>query len=194
MKKLLLFMLVLCMASIATAAPVLSVGGDTVTKEFWVEPVPSGILILDLHIDPGVVGATLDIVLSNEQGSLDPSGAIFNPLYRFMDIADLPWDFPWKENVGSTPTSVSFGGGNMTSPNTDHRWVVDNILFHCEEPTDVIIYLYAGAGGVDYDPSGAGEEDIAQGTLLDQILVHQVPEPATIALLALGGLLLRRRR
>ena len=196
MKKLIMLMLVFCMASIATALPVLSVGGDTETKEFWVEPVPSAELILDVHVDPGLVGATLDIVLSNDQGSLDPSGMIFNPMYYFMEMAELPWEFPWKENTvpPSTPTYVSIGGGNFANANTDHRWVMDGLIFHCEEPTDVTIYLYAGVGGLDYYPDGLGAEDIQEGTLLDYIIVHQIPEPMTIALLSLGGLFLRRRK
>jgi hypothetical protein len=53
--------------------------------------------------------------------------------------------------------------------------------FHCSAPGDVTISLYNTMVG-DYE------------TPDDVILIHQVPEPATIALLGLGGLLLRRRK
>ena len=192
MKKLLVFILALSMASIVSAAPVLSINGDTVTKEFTLLG-PSDYLTIDVHIDIGLVGGTLDIVLSNAQGSLDPTNMTFNPNYSLLGILDQPWDFPWVENAGSTPQLVSIGGGNFSTANGDVRWVMDNLVFHCEEATDVIIQLYAGVGGVDYDPSGAGVEDIPVGTLIDSVIVHQ-PEPMTIALLGLGGLFLRRRK
>jgi hypothetical protein len=41
-----------------------------------------------------------------------------------------------------------------------------------------------------------GYEQIPDGTVVHTLMIHQVgiPEPATIALLGLGGLLLRRRK
>jgi hypothetical protein len=56
--------------------------------------------------------------------------------------------------------------------------LVDNIIFHCEGLGNVTIGLFDG---------GTGE-------LLDSQLIHQIPEPGTIALLGLGVLLLKRRR
>ena len=192
MKKLLVFILAFSMASIVSAAPVLSINGSTTVDEITLD-APSGYLTIDIHIDIGLIGGTLDIILSNAQGSLDPTNMITNPNYSLMGLLDQPWDFAWVENVGSTPQSVSIGGGNFQTANGDVRWLMDNLVFHCEEDTDVIIQLFAGAGGVDYD-EGGGYVDIPVGTLIDSVIVHQVPEPMTIALLGLGGLFLRRRK
>jgi hypothetical protein len=54
------------------------------------------------------------------------------------------------------------------------------LLFHCFATGDVTITLWDDSEGYD--------------TPQDTIIIHQVPEPMTIALLGLGGLLLRRRR
>ena len=50
-------------------------------------------------------------------------------------------------------------------------------LLHCESDSDVYVDLML----LDY-------------TVTDRILIHQVPEPMTIALLGLGALFLRRRK
>jgi hypothetical protein len=55
--------------------------------------------------------------------------------------------------------------------------LVKNITFLCEGPGDVTIRL------LDSDLN-----------LLDTQMIHQVPEPGTITLLALGAMLLKRRR
>jgi hypothetical protein len=61
--------------------------------------------------------------------------------------------------------------------------LIDQIGLHCDGPGDVLIKL------IDCDP-GSGEPT---GLVYDTLIVHQIPEPATLALLGLGGLLLRRK-
>ena len=50
--------------------------------------------------------------------------------------------------------------------------------FHCDGEGPVLIELHDGT----------------MGNVVDTLIIHQIPEPATIALLGLGGLLLRRRK
>ena len=57
--------------------------------------------------------------------------------------------------------------------------VLDAKELHCDHgPSEDIIYLI----------------DLNTGAVEDTLLIHQVPEPMTVLLLGLGGLLLRRRK
>jgi len=58
---------------------------------------------------------------------------------------------------------------------------VYNFLFHCVGTGTVSISLYNGLSSDYITPD-------------DRVIIHQIPEPATIGLLGLGGLLLRRRK
>jgi hypothetical protein len=187
MKKFLV--LLVCMASVASAIPTLTINGAPAPEEIW-DLTPSDTLIIDAHIDIGVIGGTLDFVLSNEQGALDWSNVITNPNYALIPGYEFAWDFAWVVNVGATSTNVSIGGGNFSTGNGDERWIIDQLVFHCEDPTTVTLQMIAGTGGIDYDSRGV---DIPAGTVLAEVIIHQ-PEPMTIALLGLGGLFLRRRK
>jgi hypothetical protein len=73
--------------------------------------------------------------------------------------------------------------------------MVDHLLVHCDEddpPNDIIIDIWANfaMGGTIYS-DGATPYDGSWGP---PIVVHNVPEPMTIALLGLGSLVLLRRR
>jgi hypothetical protein len=58
-------------------------------------------------------------------------------------------------------------------------------------------YIYHCCGpGIKYVTISLWDDDVGYGTndVQDTIVIHQIPEPATIALLGLGGLLMRRRK
>ncbi len=72
--------------------------------------------------------------------------------------------------------------------------VIDHIGIHCDGPGDVTIAVQAAG-----DIQGISVVDWATDItgLLDTsyvMTIHQVPEPATIGLISLGGLLLKRRK
>ena len=74
------------------------------------------------------------------------------------------------EAVGIQTPFVAFEiGGHVGTVATD-------VAFHCDGEGDVTLYL------VDNN-----------GEVADSQVIHQIPEPMTLALLGLGGLLLRRK-
>jgi hypothetical protein len=201
MKKLLAILIVAAVTSMASAVvsggPMLSVNGATDIEEITL--APSDTFILDIHLDPtGPIGGTMGIVLSNAQGAMDYADMVINPKYvstylpDFGFIMETPWDFAWKVLAGTDPTpqEIIFDGGNFSAPNVGPTWLVDGIVFHCTEPTDVIIDLVVMGAGLDMGANGI----VQPGTILDRIVVHQIPEPMTVALLGLGGLFLRRKK
>ena len=190
MKKLLILMLVLGMTATVNAALSsidISVNGATDVTEMTLEA--SETAVIDVH------------VLAQEQGigylvitwPSDPDGEWYDDLG-----ANVPgqWEtsYPTYPNVyagaGNFPGStirwshaaVGFGyeftvAGSAAAPQLPGGLAFD-YLFHCEEADSTVVIQ-------------AWDED---QHLMDTLTIHQVPEPMTIMLLGLGGLLLRRRK
>jgi len=208
MKKLLIFMLVLGLASAANAVIVgsytLQVSdvctgpySAVVDSELYLYP-PSATLWIG--VNNGVAGSEVDtqmgqFYLGIKQHIVGYDGE--DPIYA----ADTVWtgnyiDFrPPLVAAAPVPANEYYGIGDvggglilsvwaltLTDGNPASRQgvgVLDAKELHCESmPSDDVIYLI----------------NMDDGTILDTIVIHQMPEPATIALLGLGGLLLRRRR
>ena len=185
MKKLLVLMLILGIASLATAALQISVvnpdgthNPDPVDTEINV-PYPSGILILDIHGDVPA-GSAINWMMVVEQGAGTVNGgeAVQGSVtgshlhsyitYYFLPSLELdPYLSATAGWVGDIPALSGV--------------LVDFIEFHCDGPGDVLVTLY-------------GSDNASQWYLGDSLIIHQVPEPATMALLGLGALLLRRRK
>lgn len=178
MRKLVLLMLVLGVASMASAGLVgLSVNGQA--NPGVIELQPSDVIELDVHALPGFVGGDFLITLSNAQGSLDGAGAVLTAewtstyLPEYGYIVTSPWDFAWGPVASlpqNGPQSYSLGGGNFSSPTIIEEVLMSGLLFHCDEPTDVIITLEQYVSG--------------DAILMDELLVVQTPEPMTLGLLA----------
>jgi hypothetical protein len=189
MKKLLVLMLVLGMASMANAVLQISVHNNPPGGETW-DPMnpqdslitigPSGTLMLDIwtttpiYLGEGegyfLLGvATADGTLTGGVSKYPTDNEVV--YYSGMGTAYLP-----AGEAGDLVGIATFrGAGNPIT-----GIIVDEILFHCEKAGDGAINLYS--------------TDWVTPTLIDSVIIHQIPEPATICLLGLGGLLLRRRK
>jgi hypothetical protein len=187
MKKLLVLALVLSMATMASAALQISVGGTQTATEVTITDVPSGTLSLGIWTDSPI--AVLDgfngLLVATQLGSIDylsgsvvkvDSGTSFerngNAHYALGDSsALLPAS---EEGLGF----YAFMFDNAATANQD---ILGSIAFHCEGAGDVTLKLYTV------------NDDYTAITLVDSVIIHQVPEPMTMTLLGLGGLFLRRR-
>ena len=191
MKKLLVLMLVLGVATLASAGLQISVGGVK-------EPVDTEIILnlsdtieLDIWTDTDVMPFQSEnwaLVVSGDYGTICGGVAAYtaagvtNNVGPCADNADVmpdpPQDGVWGALANISPTYT---------PIPADTTLIDSIIFHCEGPGDAVIQLYSIVSG---EPFG----DISGGTLLDTVIIHQTPEPITMALLGFGGLFLRRRK
>ena len=178
-------MLVLGMASLAGATLQISVNGDQdpVDSQITLD-APSGTAILDVWTatDIGMFElCTYALIIAEGDGSIDAANA--DVLYGNILAAEIPTDF-FLIGPGLAATYLGGYAGNPVAGAT----LLDGILFHCEGVGDVTIELWSLKETAV--ASGIYEAD----ALMDSVLIHQIPEPMTLALLGLGGLFLRRRK
>jgi hypothetical protein len=167
MKRLLVMMLVLSMAVVANAGLLITVDGVVDPADSTISLTPSDTVILGIWSDGEGGGGGTFYFGTAGPSSLDASEAVL-PLGGTLMTMD---DAVLAESLGVQNPFIVMELGDMTGT------LVGGLEFHCEGPDDVIVYLM----GVDY-------------TIEDTQIIHQVPEPMTIALLGIGGLLLRRKK
>ena len=183
MKKLLIFMLVLGMASLANATLQISVGSDKDPTDSEYTLLPSEELVLDIWTDaaiPNFMGGTWMLVVDTTLGSFTPGIGMLPPPQTVYGTppytAQAPNVIPPVGLEGIWGIYVAFG--EIAAGTT----MYNQIIFHCEALGDATIYLMDAP------------DSVQASIIYDQVVIHQIPEPATIALLGLGCLLLRRRK
>jgi hypothetical protein len=184
MKKLVALILVLGMSSLASADLVVTING---------EPQPDAITLftsdtieLDLDVVPGaienVLAYNIEFVLSNNQAELIPTDVAF----------PTPFDLPGSASGGDQRVVVT--ASQLFSPaHTGPAVLMNGLILHCVDTTDVVLTVTA-MNGTTWLPDPSKPLDTLPIEFVHTLRITQIPEPATMALLGLGGLFLRRRR
>ena len=177
MRKLLILMVVLGVASMANATLQISVDGNQDPADTEYTVLPSEEIILDIWTDADIQAGTgegyyfmaADPLLATISGgvSLWPGDVTH---YGTGSSSYVAGEGPWGGITMTTAPLIPTGGT-----------LVDEILFHCESEEDAVVSLYFTTDFGTFD-------------LIDTVTIHQIPEPMTMVLLGLGGLFLRRRK
>lgn len=184
MKKLLILMLVLAMTSMASALLQLSVNGDMDPTDSEYNVTPSDHLTLDIWTTTAISAGSGEgyyaLACTTADGTISGGAAQIIQSDLTLTIADDAVGngyVPLQSGDNGVYGSIFSTGGTIPA----NAVIFDEIDFHCESTTDVLVYLIEVTAMWEL------------GQVYDSVLIHQ-PEPMTIALLGLGGLFLRRRK
>jgi len=171
MKKVVLT-LVLSLAVVANAGLYITVDlGDGILvdpADSTITITPSTIIKVGIYDDGQAQNGFLALGIADGPASLSVSNMVVSEGVSAM-LAD---DSAQAKRLGLQ--DQQFVSMDVASP--AGGMLISEVDFHCDGPWDVTIAV------VDAD-----------GYIVDTQVIHQVPEPATLALMGIGGLLLRRR-
>jgi hypothetical protein len=185
MKKLLVVVSILGMASVASADLIFTVDGEPQPDEIGV--LPSDEITLDLHLADGedILQYQLMYQLSNEQAEFLIDGVVF-PWASLAEGKINAWD-----QDGHIISWVEIAASNLFSAVDGPLDLMDGLVIHCLSTADVVLTVLVS------ENTQINGQTIPIDTVMHTLTIHQsaIPEPTTLALLGLGGLsLLRRRR
>jgi hypothetical protein len=188
MKKLLIFMLVLGMASMAVAVPVFRV--DPCDRQDNYEY--SDVITIQL-VDTNVLGFSIDAIVD----VICPTGGIAGGTAAEPQVFNAGFGAIMPGALDVNAHLVDYMFASVTSlPPVAVSGVLYSFEYHVPDvPFSTLICIDSFAGGEYWSPlfqySGAPDYE---GPVTMLTCIHVVPEPATMLLLGLGGLLLRRRK
>ena len=177
---------VLAMASVANAGLLISVNGIINPPESQINLKASETAVIDIH---GANNTTTTVVtgwlLLQGPATIDARTPVL-PLWESSSVGNMsPADkaiyIPGLADLGypGVVDIVEMDIKDTVEPYAaPNGLLIDGIKLHCEGLGDVILTLL-DAGS--FEP-------------LSRVVIHQIPEPITFALLGLGGLFLRRRK
>lgn len=181
MRKLLVFLSILAIASTASALPYFTVDAADQKDHYQ----PSDWITIQL-VDSNVIGFGIDAITDGGMGGMS-SNHIFNYGFGYHNI----------EAENSNGMLVEYMGAAVTiDPPIPVTGVLYSFEYHIPQATEsTIITISSFADGDDYlEPYfvyfGGGEYEGP----VSEVTIHVVPEPTTIVLLGLGGLLMRLRK
>jgi hypothetical protein len=187
MKKLLVLALVLAMAGMASASMILQVNGVDDPPETEVTLLVDDTALIGVYAPAeGVQGQYLlgITMASTGTGTLDLSQVINDYVSRTGDTTGFTEMLDAEENlnaIGLRNWAVNIVLTDTLDPiEPVLNQLVSKIVFTCTGLGDVTLQLWDFAEG---DPF-----------VIDSQVIHQIPEPITMVLLGLGGLMLRRRK
>ena len=185
MKKLLVLTLVLGVVSVASAVIEISIDGDPCLADLDIWLDPSDSLALGIYGDVPAVGVYWMMVVDSAMGSLS-GGAVqqgdASSIFPQFYATDYFLYYIGREGDSAVSGCVT----NLFSPLSG--LLVDQVDFHLEASGDMAISLYCSPDSADWSV-----ED-SLWILEDTVSIRQIPEPMTIGLLGLGGLMLRKKR
>ncbi len=179
MKKLLIMMLVLCVTSLASATTIsLTDEGTQVSAN------PGDTVRLTISSD----GATALGIISMDTVITVTTGDIISGAMNLTDCATYGWDPGFSDNpkfLGTSSVAVAGGSSNFTTGN------IAALVGYVDVAYTGGVQVVSIAAGMNW-----GGSYLLDGSspVYSQGIVEIVPEPMTIALLGLGGLLMLRRR
>ena len=187
MKKLLIFMLVLSLASMANAVTISLTSGGKITLVIGVDVALNQVITVDLKADTPCSGIN-NIDFTNTGETIGAVGA---------------WT-PWANAAVSFPGNLVPIAGGLDA---DIMRAFANANLGTEAASNTVLYSFSATvsgvgiltpvmGAVDWFTTMTGPPPYGywSGAQITQNALNIIPEPMTIALLGLGGLLLRRRR